>query len=454
MHDAPQPRILPTQPRATADPTAIMLSRRAVLALGGGLIATALHGGGQSVAAQPATLYGPADGRLVHPAAGTTAARPVVRDVVPLHDADYAISATFRNPYAAITSGVFDRSFVPPDAYRQWSYGFDFRLTPARGGAVYVDSLTFSWGATIFAPDPAARATLQRRPLRTWRGGLPDLRIGEGETNDLQLALSGPIGQFMVNGEEIAALDLSDLPGPGDAAVGTGYTNYAGVFGLVPGAATGYEAFTITPAPPPTPFGQRALSDRYGPVNGGIRQTHQGSNRSSTSQTGEGFTTGARMTDGIINARFFNPYDAAEQPWDYGFWLRSNATPTSGTTGGYYALAIRSDSTYALTLNRPVSRGYSARAVQGGRVCVRTGAGEPNDVEVHANGSGGLLAVNGEVIAALDLHDLADEGDVHVLTALDVPARKGAVTRYENCTVAPLPAPTQAVTQRAVSRDR
>jgi len=427
--------------RANAHPPTMPMSRRAVLAVGGGLVAAACSRGGWLAAAQAAPLYGPVAGQILHPAADAAAPNTVVRDVVPLGGAaDYAIAATFHNPYAAITSGVFDRSFVPPDAYRQWSYGFDFRLTPTRGGAVYVDSLTFSWGVIIFAPDPAApaaRATLQRRPLRTWRGGLPDLRIGEGETNDLQLALSGPVGQFVVNGEEIAALDLSDLPGPGDAAVGAGYTNYAGVFGLVPGAATGYEAFTITPAPPPTPFGQRALSYLYGPVNGGIRQTHEGSNRSSTSQTGEGFNTGARMTDGIINARFFNPYDAAAGPWDYGFWFRSNATPTSGATGGYYALAIRSDRTYVLTLNRPVSRGYIAREVQGGRVCVRTGAGEPNDVEVHAHGSGGLLSVNGEVIAALDLHDLADEGDVHVLTALDVPARKGAVTRYENCTVAP-----------------
>jgi len=386
---------------------------------------------------QPPALFGPVDGQLIYPPVSAIAAHTAVRDVTAVPAADYAIAATIHNPYAAITSGLFDRSFIPPNAYRQWSYGYDFRLSPSRGGAIYVDSRTFGWGAMIFMPDATAFATGGRRVLRMWRGGLPDLRIGADETNDLALVVSGPVGLFTVNGAEIAALDLSELPGPGDVAVAAGYTN-DGAFGLVPGATMAYTGFTVAPAPPPTPFGQRAPSYIYGPVNGGIRQTKQGSNRGSLNETGEGFVTGARLRDGILNVRFINPYDADAQPWDYGFWFRSNSTPTSGPSG-YYTLAIRSDRTYVLDYARAVSRAYIAREVQRGPVGVRTGAGEGNDVEVRVDGSDGLLSVNGNEIAALDLHDLTDEGEVSVLTAMTVPPQQGAVTRYENLTVAPLP---------------
>jgi len=421
--------------RATARRTGRVLNRRAILAAGGGLVAAACSGGMRSAAAQPSIFYGPVDGQLVHPPAGVVLPG-TVRYVVALSEADYVIRTTFHNPYAAINSGVFNPTFTVPTAYRQWSYGFDFRLSPSRGGAVYVDSLTYHWAVVIFTPDAAVFKG--RRPLRTLQGGVPGLRIGEGETNDLQLVVSGPIGQLTVNGEDIAALNLSDLLQRGDVAVATGYTS-SGVFGLAPGA-TGYEGFTITPALPPTPFGQRAPSYLYGPVNGGIRQTKQGSNMNSTSQSGEGFITGARMRDGIINARFYNPYDAAEQPWDYGFWFRSNSTPTSGPSG-YYTLAIRSDGTYVLAFARAVSRAYIAREVQRGPVALQTGAGEGNDVEVRVDGPGGMLSVNGYEIATLDLHDLTDEGDVFVLTAMSVPPQRGTVTRYENLTVAALPPP-------------
>lgn len=235
-----------------------------------------------------------------------------------------------------------------------------------------------------------------------------------------------------MNGMAITGLNLAALREPGDASIGMGYGNTG--FGLVPGAVTAYEAFTVSVPAPLSPAALFAASCLYGPVNGGIRHLRQGANNSSTSQTGEGFATGATTRDGIINARFFAPYDAAHGPWDYGFWFRS------APSIGYYSLVLRSDATYTLNYHRPVSRAYTAAEVQRGPIPAwNIDANTPNDVRLRMDGPDGTLSVNGYDVARLDLHDVLMEGSVSVRSAMSVPSQMGTVTRYENLFVAPLP---------------
>lgn len=410
------------------------MNRRAVLRAGGALISSALYGhAAWTVTAGTADTYGPTDGQLVHPAHNMNGA--MVRTQIPRADADYAVSATFHNPYGAMYTGTFDRAFTTPDSYRQWSYGFDFRVTPERGGYLYVTTRDLSWNAAIYTrTDPNAR----QQVVQMWRGDLVNLTTGSDETNALQFTASGLTGQFMLNGEEIAALDLSALAQPGAVVIGAGYDNQG--FSLIPGAITAYQGFQIIPAPVPTPLAAQALAYRYGPVSGGIRQMKQGSNSSSTSQFGEGFNTGARMNDGIINGRFFAPGNAGSGEWDFGFWFRAN-TMGSTVPVGYCALALRSDATYRLSTFYPVSRAYNETERQRGPIAgMRTEAGEYNDVEVRAVGAEGVLSVNGYEIARLDLHDYTGEGSVSFLTAMTVPAQAGVELRYEGFTVAALTA--------------
>lgn len=419
MHPAPPPI------------TARAFSRRALLGAGGAFTLAASWGGGRVAADGGELLFGPANGRLVHPPRlGGPPNEEQSRDMVPLAVADYALAATFRNPYPALFSNTFDQQFRTPDSYRQWSYGFGFRETARGGGTVFVRSEDRSWNATVYVRDAGAYGG--RRVMRMWRGGLPDLRLGGDDTNDLAFTAVGAVGLFVVNGSVIAGLNLAELPEPGDASIGTGYGNVG--FGLVPGAVTEYEGFSVSAVPAPLPpAASLAASCLYGPASGGIRMARQGANGSSTNQTGEGFATGATTRDGIINARFFAPYDAANGPWDCGFWFR-----IAPSIGGYYSLALRSDATYILNHHRPVSRAYYPTEVQRGPLPVwHTDANTPNDVRLRMDGPDGSLAANGHDVARLDLHDLVTEGSVSVRTAMTVPSQMGAVTRYEKLFVAP-----------------
>lgn len=158
------------------------------------------------VAAQSPPLYGPVDGRIIYPPASAIAPHTAVRDVAPVSAVDYAISATFHNPYGAITSGMFDRSFSTPDAY--------------------------------------ARAVSRAYIAREIQRGPVEVCTGAGEYNDVEVAVDGPGGTLSVNGEEVAALDLHDLVDEGEVSVLTAMS--------VPpqqGAVTRYENLTVTPLP-------------------------------------------------------------------------------------------------------------------------------------------------------------------------------------------------------------
>lgn len=126
-------------------------SRRSLLAAGGAFAFALPFGGAPIAAGSGDVLFGPANGRLVHPPrSGAPPNEEQSRDVVPLPVGDYTLAATFRNPYPALFSNTFDQQFRTPDTYRQWSYGFGFHETAQGGGYLFVRSEDRSWGATIY----------------------------------------------------------------------------------------------------------------------------------------------------------------------------------------------------------------------------------------------------------------------------------------------------------------
>ncbi|MCC7210036.1 MAG: protein kinase, partial [Anaerolineae bacterium] len=139
----------------------------------------------------------------------------------------------------------------------------------------------------------------------------------------------------------------------------------------------------------------------------------------------------ARASASLINfvaeARFINPYDAAEGAWDYGFIFRAVDADTQ------YRLLVRSKGDYALVLRE---RGEVSLVANEPVANLNVAAGGSNVLRLAVNGDKGALFVNGRLAAELDLSALGRPGDVAVATAFLAENRiAGRATRYEDFTI-------------------
>ncbi len=360
-------------------------------------------------AADPQLVFGPQDGKLVNAATQIAVSRVAVTD------ADCVLNATFRNPYGADGS---------PSPY--WSYGFGLRRNSSgtAGAYIYVRS-DYKWGVIFLSVDAQGKTGFDDSRERD--GTLPDLRIGANATNDMQVIVSGGTAELLVNGVDIAAIDLGDLRNPGNVSIATGVDQDS----TVAGTTTDYLQFQVfSPAPPPTPFASRAPMYLYGPANGGLRHTLN-------PDTVDSFTTGGlRLQDGTISVRFFNPYDAGVGAFDYGFEFRNTNT-------SFYRLTLLSDQTYILRYRMRQSTNIPygpAQTIQQGNIAnMNIGNGEANDMVVQMTGAKGALLVGGMQVATLDLSKGVVAGGVNIGTGFITDEEQmGAVTRYENFTIARL----------------
>ena len=108
---------------------------------------------------------------------------------------------------------------------------------------------------------------------------------------------SGNAGWLFINGHYEAELDLSGLVQSGSVfLVGAWFEGDEH-----PGHSTRYSDFTV-----------RTLRRTYGPRDGSIDHDHD-----------DGFIdvhrTSTSLADGLIEARFFNPYSKQEGNWSSGF---------------------------------------------------------------------------------------------------------------------------------------
>jgi hypothetical protein len=76
-------------------------------------------------------------------------------------------------------------------------------------------------------------------------GDLPDLKVGESDSNHVRLICQGDHGYFYLNGMFISDLDLSARQNSGDIYIATGI--YSGR--EISGRSTGYQDFTIWSLP-------------------------------------------------------------------------------------------------------------------------------------------------------------------------------------------------------------
>ena len=204
--------------------------------------------------------------------------------------ADMVVESTFVNPYAASSDS--------------WDYGFILRNARTSGGDVpflqIIVSSNRRWALKSGADPPYDDAD---------EGTLGNLATGAGGRNHLMVVAIGERGWFFVNGDFVAALDLSAGTHSGDVSVITG----AFTGDEVAGAITRFEDFS-----------GRRLSRKYGPADGKFEK-EEGKVASHGS--------GVWARDLLVEAEFINPQGS---DWDYGFVIRNpqfNRLDIVGLTG-------------------------------------------------------------------------------------------------------------------------
>ena len=171
-----------------------------------------------------------------------------------------------------------------------------------------------------------------------------------------------------------------------------------------------------TALPQPTPTVRPPRDGSWGPASGELR--HNSDNFIETEYAG------VSIADMVVEATFVNPYAASDDPWDYGFILRS------ATDLPFLQFVVSSNRRWAVMtgVEAPYER-IASGTVSG----LDTGAGGQSRLMVVATGERGWFFVNGDLMAAVDLSSASQSGDIAVITgAYSGDEVDGASTRYED----------------------
>ena len=300
---------------------------------------------------------------------------------------DSVIEATFKNTHSA--SG------------RSWSNGFMIRQT-SQG----IHSIGISGRGRWFHYLRIQTGDSKDDHL-VQQGTSANIRTGTDAENHVRVIASGNTGWLFVNGTYEAELDLSGL-------VEAGSVRLAGALlsgDEHPGHSTRYSDFTV-----------RTLRRTYGPRDGSIDHDPD-----------DGFIdehdSRSILADGIIEARFFNPYSRTEGSWSSGFLFRlgiSNvfhAIIADDNRRWHHRLRIgEADSTQQLADNNSSH--------------ISSGPSGSNHIRIIALDEEGWLFINGAYVDKLDLGGLLETGSVSAVGAYFTGhGIAGKSTRFEDFTI-------------------
>ena len=289
---------------------------------------------------------------------------------------DFVAVATFHNPPGGV----------------DWDYGFAFRHSGDHWFSIFVVSSDGEW------------AHYQRKgqvgsDIELARGQARGLRTGLGDANELQLITAGHLGLFFLNGNLTAVFTLPPESGAGDVSVITGYYKD----NETPGRLTVYRGFRVSE------------TQWVGIKDGELHHANDGEIR------GHAMMTDTK--DFLAHAIFVNPYPADAGLWSHGILFRHRSPDR------FQGVAISSNGTWLHFIRD--GDGLSVHE-QGGSVSLKLGSGEQNRIGLMAVGNTGLLSVNGEFIAYLDIGLGPQKGDVWVATGFYADSEiPGKSTRFE-----------------------
>ena len=334
---------------------------------------------------RPVGSFGPADGSIAHmPEDGLI---DVYRTGVLL--ADGVIEARFFNPYSA--------------AAGSWSSGFMIRastLDPAFHAVVVTED---GWWGHVLRD--------RHGEDRHVDGGF-SAAIGTGpfDSNFIRIIAIGGEGTLFVNGQFVAALDLGGLLDAGGVSALASYYPGDGVAG----ESTQFEGFRTRSIRPTSLVA-------FGPEDGVIGHDLEDG-------LIDVYGADASLADGIIEARFFNPYAAHAGSWSSGFLFRLTRSSPDNT---FHAVVVTGAGRWRHDLR--VGDGQHQRVGGGFSSAIATGEFDSNQIQVVAIGGDGALFVNGQFVAALDLSGLMGAGSVSAVAAYYTgDGVAGESTRFED----------------------
>ena len=290
---------------------------------------------------------------------------------------DFVAAATFHNPAGGVN----------------WDYGFVFRHSGDHRFSIIVVSSDGEW-AHYHREGQAGDDT------ELAKGDAVGLKTGPGEANELQLITSGHLGLFFLDGNLIAVFTLPPESEAGDVSVVTGY--YKG--NETPGRTTMFRGFRVSE------------TTWVGVEDGELHHMDDGEIHGHAMMTD--------TEDFLAHATFVNPYPVDAGLWSHGMLFRHFSKDR------FQGVVISSNGTWLHFIRDGAD---SSVHEQRGSVSLNLKSGEQNRIGLMAVGNTGLLSINGEFIASLDIGLGPPRGDVWVAsgfyTGAEIP---GKSTRYED----------------------
>ncbi|MGI5837858.1 MAG: hypothetical protein ACOX87_15390, partial [Chloroflexota bacterium] len=132
------------------------------------------------------------------------------------------------------------------------------------------------------------------------------------------------------------------------------------------------------------------------------------------------------LRDFMVEGTFFNPFDANDGPWDYGFMFRRTGSNEQ------YRLFVQSDKDWSLRLAQSQNGGSSQEIASGSYEKLDTSEGGKNVLTLVCKESTAYFYINSDHVATLDVSQKTDAGEVAVATGF-VSQHKlpGTMIRYE-----------------------
>lgn len=303
-----------------------------------------------------------------------------------------------------ISNGIIEAMLDNPYSLAEgdWSNGFMFRsrtspsIQQFHTVFVHTDGYWYHYLRTSPDADDQLMAS-----------GFSDAIVtSETGRNHVRVIFAEVQGWLFINGIFVTQLDLSSGPEFGDVSAITTYFEYEGVSGAI----TEFEDFVI-----------RDLGLAYGPRDATL--VHDPSD-----YFGEAHESTVSINDGIIEARFLNPYPASDGQYSYGFSFRSSEH------GGVHRVAIDESGDWV----HGVIHGDGAwlNIAMGSSSSIATGATESNHIQLIVLGADGWLFNNGHLISHLDL--AGADGVIPVsaeINTFDGHGITGHSTRFEGFTI-------------------
>ena len=314
------------------------------------------------------------------------------------HDEDSFVP--FRYAPVSLTNALIEATFADTHTQhgRDWSHGFFIRkvdqryyiLTFASSGAWYLD---------LRDSEPPHDA------IDVQSGYSHNIEVGAGVENHVRLITLDDRGWLFINGVFEAQLDLGEISDAGGVSlIGVWFNDHE-----YPGATTVYKDFSVRP-----------IEVAHKSEDGAI--AHSGDESRAALHRSR-----ARMADGIIEARFFNPFFVPQGEWFSGFTFRRSIE------GMEYLVALAGWGGWAHAYWTGSSSDFLATEED---ERVTTARGNANLLLVFALGETGHVLINNSYVADLDLSHWTGPGGVDLIAGVfEGSTGTGVSTQFERFAV-------------------